>query len=195
MTNIPYVPRTRLFIDLDGVGADFDGGYYALFGHWPWDVPDGKMWANVRSVPKFFANLPVLPGFLEAVQEFVDAGYDLAFLTACPSHDYQGVADQKYEWVHTNVPHDILVLPVIKGVNKVRFLQRPGDVLVDDFEKNVLPWRAAGGNGILHKDWAVSKPVVHAIMQLARKERSAQMDLLDPERVARRMRAEHGICA
>lgn len=160
--------RQRLFIDLDGVGADFDGGYYALFGHWPWEVDDDTMWANIRGVPNFFANLPVMEGFLEAVAEFIEAGYDPMFLTACPEHDYKGIADQKHEWVHKNVPHDILTLPVIKGKNKARFVQNPGDLLVDDFEKNLGPWKEAGGIPILHKNWVESKGAVHAYMRLSR---------------------------
>lgn len=157
--------RKRLFVDLDGVGAHFDLHYYNLFGHWPWETDDDTMWANIRGVERFFANQPVMEGFLEAIQEFVDAGYNPMFLTACPPHDYQNIADQKYDWVKANVPHDLLVLPVVKGKNKARFVQNPGDILVDDFDKNLAPWMAAGGKAILHKDWATSKQMVHHLMR------------------------------
>lgn len=166
MTTVTVVPRRkRLFIDLDGVGADFDKGYYNHFGHWPWEVDDDTMWATIATIPEFFATLPVMDGFLEAVAEFIEAGYEPMFLTACPDHDYQRVADQKYTWVRNHVPHDILMLPVVKGKNKARFVQNPGDILVDDYPKNLLPWQAAGGYAVHHEgDWAVSKAEVHAEM-------------------------------
>lgn len=177
---VTEIRRQRLFIDLDGVGADFDRGYYNLFGHWPWEVDDDTMWANIRGVDGFFANLPVMEGFLDAIAEFVACGYDPMFLTACPEHDYQGIADQKHAWVHKNVPFDILTLPVIKGKNKARFVQNEGDVLVDDFEKNLGPWENAGGIPILHKSWADSLPRVHQIMRLGKWRNVPEGNVISP---------------
>lgn len=156
--------RRRLFVDLDGVGADFDVGYHRLFGHWPWEVEDNEMWDNIRSADKFFENLPVMDGFLDAINEFVFLGWEPAFLTACPDHDYKNVAEQKHAWVKRNVPHDLMVIPVVKGKHKARFLQNPGDILIDDFHKNITPWCEVGGVGILHTDWNTSLEEVRRVM-------------------------------
>jgi hypothetical protein len=43
------------------------------------------------------------------------------------------------------------------GKNKCLFMHSPGDVLIDDFDKNCIPWREHGGIAIHHKDFDTTK--------------------------------------
>jgi len=48
------------------------------------------------------------------------------------------------------------------GRNKWLFMHQPGDVLIDDFAKNIGPWDAAGGVGILHRSFAETRAALAA---------------------------------
>jgi len=47
----------KLFLDLDGVLADFDRGVHAVTGHRPEELPLKTMWAALAGAPQFFETL------------------------------------------------------------------------------------------------------------------------------------------
>lgn len=147
------VTRPRLYLDLDGVLADFDRGYIERFGKHPREVEDAELWQNLNATPDFFDTLHPMP---DALQAFAWLGHlGPTILTACPRTNYHDAAANKRRWVRRHLGPDVTVLPCMGGTNKPVFMHAAGDVLVDDFEKNVRAWRAAGGVGILHRgDWA-----------------------------------------
>jgi 5'-nucleotidase len=156
------ITQRRLFIDLDGVMADFDLYYETLYGKHPSQVDDDMMWGFIHSADRFFFNLPVCEG----APEFWDEVRHLnpIFLSACPQKNYALIAKQKHEWVRKHLCKDSLILPVRGGANKCLFLQNPGDILIDDFEKNIKPWRAMQGIGILHTDFESTRQQLEAVL-------------------------------
>nr|DAU76350.1 MAG TPA: 5'(3')-deoxyribonucleotidase [Caudoviricetes sp.] len=138
----------RLYLDLDGVLADFDAHFEYSFGVHPRTADGaGVLWDNINSYPTFFADLPMFEDtlwFFRRVQSL-----NPKIITACPKTNYHDVAFQKRQWVYKNLG-DFEVLPVMGGKNKVLFMHSPGDVLVDDFEKNLKPWTKHGGVSIHH---------------------------------------------
>ena len=56
-----------IWLDMDGVLADFDGHYQACFGVKPtrWPEPDTVDWKLIAAVPDFYLNLPLMPGAKE----------------------------------------------------------------------------------------------------------------------------------
>lgn len=148
-----------IFVDSDGVCADFDAFYEAEFGHTTKSVHDDEMWKNINAHGNFFSQLPLIDGTLEFIERFKKT-HDIVILTACPKSDYQRAALQKKAWFKTVVNHDLMVLPVLGGKNKFLFMQKPGDVLIDDYGKNITPWIEAGGFGVVHKDWKSTTEVV-----------------------------------
>lgn len=145
---------TRLFLDLDGVMADFDRSFAETWPEEPlYEVNEDKpaiakkrMWELIFSVPDFFATLPVVPGALEFFQEI--RYLKPIILTSCPKSAYANVAQQKHYWVRKHLGDEVLVLPVCESENKPLFLQHHGDVLIDDWGKNIEAWNAAGGIGL-----------------------------------------------
>lgn len=141
----------RLYLDLDGVMADFDAHFPALFGLDHRDLPDDEMWAKINSHPSYFLDLPPCPGALdffraiETLQPIV--------LTACPRSNYAVAARQKRQWVREHLSTKVTVLPVMGGLNKPLFMHDAGDILIDDFAKNIDAWVHAGGQGILHRNF------------------------------------------
>lgn len=145
-----------LFLDLDGVMADFDGEFPRVFGLDHRDLADDEMWAKINSHPNFFRSLPPMAGALDffgSVKYF-----NPVILTACPKSNYAHVAAQKRAWVREHLSPNCVVLPVLGGHNKPLFMHRPGDILIDDFGKNCVAWREHGGVAIKHEgDWKQTK--------------------------------------
>lgn len=144
---------SKLFVDMDGVLADFDRHLYETFGYWPGDKHDKFMWKDILGSKSFFRYIPPFYNakrFIDLI-EYLDRGKPY-ILTACPHSDYPDIAKQKIEWIKEHIG-DYHVLPVIGGRNKGLFLDRPRDILIDDMEKNTLAWQEYGGRGILHKDY------------------------------------------
>lgn len=139
----------QLFLDVDGVFADFDLGYWQRFGHWPDQVDDDTMWANINTVKDtFFAELPVFPGALLFYSQV--KRYSPVFLTACSAVNFETVANQKKHWLRKHVDPDAVIIPVHLSKFKHVYVQNKGDVLIDDFERNIERWNDAGGEGLLH---------------------------------------------
>ena len=153
----------RLYLDLDGVMADFDGDFPAVFGIDHRSLADEEMWARINCHASFFRDLPLMPGALD----FYDSIKHLqpTILTACPKTNYAHVAGQKRAWVREHLSPDATVLPVLGGYNKPLFMHSPGDILIDDWGKNCDAWRKAGGVAIKHEgDFAVTATALKQAM-------------------------------
>ncbi len=140
--------RTRLYLDLDGVMADFDAHFPAVFGLDHRSMADDAMWQTINAHPSYFRDMPPCPGAVEFYREI--AHHEPIVLTACPRTNYANAAQQKRAWVYEHLGPHVTVLPVMGGHNKPLFMHAPGDILIDDFEKNTRAWSAAGGISILH---------------------------------------------
>lgn len=148
----------RLFLDLDGVMADFDAHFPAVFGLDHRSLADDAMWEQINAHPSYFLDMPPCAG----AQQFFDEvrHLDPIILTACPRTNYKHAATQKRQWVRKHLSTGVLVLPVMGGHNKPLFMHAPGDILIDDFERNTLAWEEAGGEAILHRDFATTTMVL-----------------------------------
>lgn len=145
------IMKQKVYLDLDGVLADFDTYYYQLFGKTSASETDKKLWSNINSLDYFFRDLPLMNGALDFFHDIRElTNEDPIFLTACPRSNYEKAALEKIEWVRNNFGDRYQVLPVLGGKTKCLFMHARNDILIDDFEKNILPWRLRGGIGIHH---------------------------------------------
>jgi len=140
-----------LFIDLDGVLADFDTAYAAVNGSPPDKSIDNVDWRKVVSVPGFYAKMPALPGAadfwasLEALAE--SEGLDIVILTGCPSSVPAAAADKR-SWVTKHLGEHVKMIACRSRDKKLHM--KPGDILVDDWERYKEHWLEAGGIWITH---------------------------------------------
>jgi hypothetical protein len=139
----------QLFLDCDGVLADFDKGATAILGMPPKAFEKrhglGRFWAKLASAPDFYFSLPLLPGATElsdAVKHL-----DPIILTGLPQGNW--AADQKVRWAAQHFPGTRIITTMAR--NK-RNHGKPGDVLVDDMLKHAALWEEMGGVFIHHKD-------------------------------------------
>lgn len=161
---LPNDPGRTLYIDLNGVMADFDGAFPAIFGLDHRSLADDEMWGHINSHPSFFRDLPPMAGALDFFRSVEHL--NPVILTACPKSNYPHVAAQKRAWVRAHLSQTCLVLPVLGGRHKPLFMHQAGDVLIDDFGKNCAAWTAAGGIAIKHEgDWATTRSALALIDQ------------------------------
>jgi 5'-nucleotidase len=156
----------RLFPDLDGVMADFDAAFPAVFGLDHRSMADDDMWLKINGHPSFFYDLPLMPGAMEFFRSI--EALDPIILTACPKSNYAHVATQKRAWVRAHLSTSVLVLPVRGGTSKPLFMHAPGDILIDDFLKNTEAWVSAGGVAILHRNFADTSAMLDAAIERTR---------------------------
>jgi 5'(3')-deoxyribonucleotidase len=137
----------NLFIDSDGVIADFEAHWFTLFDESADEMRKKlgkeKLWELVRNKdPKFFENLPIMAGAIDLISSTV--GYDPIILTGSPTE--WGYL-QKINWFRKHFSHMRVI--VCKAKEKHLFCE-PGDVLIDDRTKYRAEWIDVGGIFIHH---------------------------------------------
>lgn len=149
-----------LYIDMDGVVADFDRYANQKLGVGP---SEGKYPQNVWEIlienPRLYRDLEPTPyatklyDFCRKTAKKLD--YRVAFLTAIPKkNDVQHAMYDKVNWAQKYFPDT----PVFFGPysrdkqNHCKAL----DILIDDRSDNIKEWKETGGVGILHKEYDVT---------------------------------------
>jgi 5'(3')-deoxyribonucleotidase len=134
-----------LFVDMDGVLADFDGAHEKIFGVRPDREADNVDWTQVHKVPGFFRNLPPMEDMKilwDGVKEFGPI-----ILTGCPS-SIPTVPQEKRDWIAEYLGDTV---PVITCKSRQKYMYgKEGDILIDDRAKCGDPWIKMGGHWIVH---------------------------------------------
>jgi len=139
-----------LFLDCDGVLADFDSGAKKVLGGLSpreFEARHSKreFWRRLAKTPGFYATLPLMPDG----QMLYDAVKHLrpTILTGLPLGTW--AAPQKLAWAEEHFPRTPVITCMAR--DKYRYMQ-PGDVLVDDRADHRAKWEEAGGIFIHHKN-------------------------------------------
>jgi hypothetical protein len=139
----------QLYLDCDGVLADFDAGAVSVLGMPPEAFQKrhgpGRFWARLAKAPDFYFGLPLLDGaaeLFEAVRHL-----DPVILTGLPRGDW--AADQKVRWAAKHFPGTRIITTLARDKRKHA---REGDVLVDDQLRHAALWEEVGGIFIHHRD-------------------------------------------
>jgi 5'(3')-deoxyribonucleotidase len=152
-----------LYLDLDGVLADFDKAAGAAMGtdniykyEFVWG--SDKFWDKINEDPGFFANLNPMPDCWDLFHPVCHL--NPVILTAIPSTNGERVAKQKREWVEDYLGDYTVITCLTK--DKPKFCQ-PGDILIDDRAVNRDAWVAKGGTYIIHTTAARSIGALQAL--------------------------------
>ena len=138
----------QLFLDCDGVLADFDLGAERVLGMPPrqFEKRHGlpAFWKKLAKAGDFYASLPLLP---DAMLLFDAVGHlDPVILTGCPRGGWAEA--QKERWAQRHFPGTRII--TCMAVDK-RSHARAGDILVDDMLRHRHLWEEAGGVFIHHR--------------------------------------------
>lgn len=147
--------KNKIYLDMDGVLADFDAFVFAHLGrtflHEEGPGKDTEMWEFLITVSNMYYRL--LP--TSYAQELVAAARALTenveILTAIPRrYHIHGAETDKIEWTKLHFGNSLKVNFGPYSADKWKHAQ-PGDILVDDRRDNIKDWtEKAGGIGIFH---------------------------------------------
>jgi 5'(3')-deoxyribonucleotidase len=124
----------RVWIDIDGVLADFDASFRRYFKRDPDDF-------RPRLNSAFYAVLAPAPGATDLMDRL--ARHRPIILTIAPRANFAEA--HKRLWCAEHFPG----VPCVEATHKARYCYR-GDLLIDDSERHRDPWEQAGGTFILH---------------------------------------------
>ncbi|HUR87667.1 MAG TPA: hypothetical protein VMZ74_01140 [Ramlibacter sp.] len=139
----------QLYLDCDGVLADFDAGVRRLLGMPPNEFIEkrgaGTFWKKLALAPDFYGSLPLMPD----ARELFDAvrHLDPVILTGLPRGKW--AAPQKVRWAAEHFPGTKIL--TVMAVDKRNHCTE-GDVLVDDTPRHRHLWEEAGGIFIHHEN-------------------------------------------
>lgn len=144
----------QVFLDLDGCIADFDRAVLCLSGQTAQQLGDTALFRLIASVPGFWRDLPLMGDARDLLN--VVLPYRPTIITGCPSTGFEQAATEKRQWVERNLGS----LPVItcRSKDKQMHMKAEGDVLIDDWIKNIHRWEDAGGLAIHHTSAATTIP-------------------------------------
>ena len=143
------ITEPRLFLDADGVLADFNHGVQRVLGMTPKKFiacyGRSEFWKRLGRAKNFYGSLPQMPD----AQRLFDAVKHLkpTILTGVPVGGW--AAPQKVEWAAEHFPGVPIVTCLAADKHKH---MHPGDVLVDDREKHRAAYEAAGAVFVHHKN-------------------------------------------
>jgi hypothetical protein len=141
---------------MDGVLADWVAGFNATFpiSYEKFDaLPRDKYDAYkdlIENTPNFFANLPAFNKTVADLKKLISDGYDVEIMTSAGKNNTAKIVKQKKVWLKKhgiNAPFNYTTT----SKEKANFANAD-TVLIDDREKSTKPFKAAGGNIILHTD-------------------------------------------
>ena len=152
---------SKIYIDMDGVLADFFGEWAKLMNKTSWtDIKDiNPALQKIRDTDDFWLNLPLTSNAknLLSIVKKVKGSYTIL---SSPLADDPKSEPHKREWIKKNLsffpPEDIIIT-----TNKAKYATN-GDVpniLIDDYGVNINQWESAGGIGFKHKDHKFTRTI------------------------------------
>lgn len=150
----------KIYIDMDGVLADFDRGVEelchlsAVNQSKKKPSQDDMMFAAMRGIEHFYDKLEVVPGAKKMFEIiFREYGNRCEILSGIPKpkRGISTAGEDKVNWIHRLFSPKIKVNTVYRE-DKMVFCKGPEYVLIDDYEKNINEWESRGGTAVLFTD-------------------------------------------
>ena len=152
--------KPTVYLDMDGVLADFFGGVEKMYGveHWKQLTNDKTKDLKKEVIDRitgtdFFATLPKFnsaDGLIDMVKKFTGGKFSIN--TSPLRGDHENSAKYKKTWISNNIerPDEIVVTGRKESYAKDKASGTP-NILIDDRPVNIQRWQDAGGYGILYQ--------------------------------------------
>lgn len=137
-----------IYVDMDGVVADFDQAVMDIFGQ-PYSDDVAQTFWNVYVVPdQVFRNMPPIQEGLDMVTALQEID-TICFLTSTGGgKDHIDIAKQKLDWLYSNNLGFFPIAFCMSTRGKGEYAQ-PGAILIDDRQKVCDEWEEQGGTPLL----------------------------------------------
>ena len=152
--------KPTVYLDMDGVLADFFGGIEKMYGVENWKQLTNDKTKDLKKEvidritgTDFFATLPKFPtadGLIDLVKKFTGGTFSIN--TSPLRGDHENSGKYKKVWISNNIetPAEIVVTGRKETYAKDKASGTP-NILIDDRPVNIEKWQAAGGYGILYQ--------------------------------------------
>jgi len=146
---------STIYVDMDGVLADFFGDWAKLMGkdHWTKIDDISPALQKIRDTEDFWLNLPLTDNAKNLLALIKDVKGEYNILSS-PLPDDPNSEPHKREWIKKNL-NFFLPKQVIITHDKAKYATTEdgtSNILIDDYGQNIAKWEAAGGIGFKHKD-------------------------------------------
>jgi beta-phosphoglucomutase-like phosphatase (HAD superfamily) len=151
---MPEVKITKIYLDMDGVIADFDKRYKARYKMLPREAEQHKEFDKFFT--QFindgeFSTLDLMPDAMELINYLRGLKVPTEILSSSASEKRDSlIRPQKMEWLkNNNIEFPAIIVP---GKRHKKDYSNKNTLLIDDTGINIDQWRREGGIGILHTD-------------------------------------------
>ena len=149
----------EIYIDLDGVLADFFSEWKNITGKNWWELNNNLLAIQkIRDEENFWIKLPLLRNSIKLLR-ILKNNYQPYNILSSPLQNDQKCISQKKQWVKKMLkfyPPQKVVISSEKEKYAKDNLGTP-NVLIDDFGLNIKKWENNGGIGIKHKDYKFTR--------------------------------------
>ena len=145
----------KIYLDMDGVIANFDKKYKELFSIPPAEAEKEKKFEpffNEFIAKESFAKLELMPDAINLLNYLRKTGIPVEILSSTSSErrDAQ-IRPQKMKWLKDHqIEFPVILVP---GARLKQEYATPDSLLIDDTPRNIDEWRRSGGIGILYTDY------------------------------------------
>jgi len=145
---------TKIYLDMDGVIADFNKRYKELYKMEPKEAEDKKEFYKFFDsfiATKQFATLDLMPDAVLLLNYLSKLNIPTEILSSTSSEKRDAdIRAQKLMWLQThNIGFKVNLVP---GKRLKKDFSNANSILIDDTPVNIDQWRREGGVGILHTD-------------------------------------------
>jgi 5'(3')-deoxyribonucleotidase len=162
-------PKFKVYLDMDGVLADFFGEWARLDGKDHYkdiDNPQAKL-ELIRKHPTFWVNLPMLPHARELIRTVKEL-FGEYYICSKPLEGDPRSEPGKMAWIRDHLA-DMPPAGVILTHNKAQHANTGNgpNILIDDYGVNVNAWKMAGGIALKYEDTRTVSNIQHVKKVLA----------------------------
>ena len=166
--------ESEVYVDMDGVLADFFGAWKKLIGKDWREIKDldGAL-QRIRDKDDFWLNIPVTPNAMNLLSLVKQLKGSYNILSA-PLPNDPNSEPHKRQWIEKNLsafPPSKVIITSNKSVHATQPDGTP-NILIDDFGQNIAKWQAAGGVGFKHKDHKFERTVKNLKQHMSEAEMS-----------------------
>ena len=147
-----------IYLDLDGVIADFNKRYKELYKMEPREAEKYQKFDHYFDhfiADQNFATLDLMPGASTGLEFLRKVHVPTQILSSTANQArYEEISKQKMVWLQSKgITFNPLFVP---GKRLKQEYAAPDKIIIDDTPSVIDQWNAAGGIGILHKDWELT---------------------------------------
>jgi hypothetical protein len=147
-------PGTKLYLDMDGVLADFFAEYAKLANVKSYrEIPPAKVDPILNSIAgtDFFGTLPKFPTTDALVKLAVSYAGSYSICSSPLRNDFENSEYWKKIWIRANLNPKPQTIEITSHKAQHAKSGKAPNILIDDKGSNIQAWRQAGGIGIKYQ--------------------------------------------